>query len=181
MKLHVGCGKMILDGYCNIDTHKRNGADMIHFLPDELNFIENTVEEVRCWHVVEDFTADVQRKVVLDFLRVLKPGGILHLKMPHRSNKCFWGSVYHQKAAVSGTFNALVKGCEEDNYSEPRKFSKYLLKRVNFHREPMFLFLIYGWWNELLVNSHPAIMSLYEFTIWSDLFPAHECEWKLQK
>ena len=178
VKLHIGCGKKLMDGYCNIDTHLMNGADMIHWLPKPLLFLD--VEEIRCHHVIEDFTADVQRKVVLDFLRVLKLGGVLHLKMPHRSNKCFVGSVYHMKPAVSGTFNALVKNSEEDNYSEPERFSKYLLKRVNFHRMPI-LWFTYGWWNELLVNSCPALMSLYEFSIWSDLFPAHECEWRLQK
>jgi hypothetical protein len=101
--------------------------------------------------------------------------------MPHVSNKCFYGSIYLTKPVVSGTFNALVKGFEEDNYNESQKFSKYLLKRVNFHREPALLWYIYGWWNELLVNCCPAMLSIYEFTMWSDLFPAHEVEIVLKK
>lgn len=178
MKLHIGAGKNILKGYINIDTHLNNGADKVHFLPKPLPYKDNSIDEVLTFHVLEDFTADIQRKIILDFLRVLKPKGILHLKMPHVSNKCFVGSIYHQKPIVSGTFNALVKGFEEDNYSEPNKYSKYLLKRINFHRKPRGLWLLYGWWNEPLAN---LLRPIYEFSIWSNIFPAHEVEIKIQK
>lgn len=178
IRLHIGCGKKIMNGYVNIDTHLNNGADLVHFLPEPLPYKDNSIDSVYSSHVLEDFIAPVQRQIMLDFLRVLKPGGTLHLKMPHRSNKCFFGSIYHQKAAVTGTFNAIVKGYEEDNYSESNKFSKYLIKRINFHRQPLILWLLYGWWNEPLAN---FLRPIYEYTIWSDLFPAHEIEIKLQK
>jgi len=181
--INVGCGKKLKIStketkWYNLDTHKRNGADIIYHLPTLLPFKNNSLDIVYSSHVLEDFTADVQRKIMLDFLRVLKPGGTLHLKMPHVSNKCFVGSVYHMKPAVSGTFNALVKGYEEDNYSEPERFSEYLLKRINFHKEPKLLWILYGWWNEPLANK---FHSIYEFSIWSNLFPAHEIELIIKK
>jgi len=72
MKLNLGCGKEILEGYNNYDRE----IDLEKKLP----FEDNSVDEILCHHVLEhlinpEFT-------VSEFYRILKPNGVLSIKLP---------------------------------------------------------------------------------------------------
>ena len=79
--LNVGCGKDIKEGYINIDRHLENGAQLKHELPNPLPFKNGTVDRIYCSHVLEDF-GDEYLQIMRDFYRVLKDGGLLHIKVP---------------------------------------------------------------------------------------------------
>ena len=76
MRLNLGCGKLELDGYTNIDI--ANG-DAAYPLPD----IESgTCDEVRASHLLEHFRQEEVAAVLGEWVRVLKPGGVLKVAVP---------------------------------------------------------------------------------------------------
>ncbi|MFC1690835.1 methyltransferase domain-containing protein [Nanoarchaeota archaeon] len=82
IKLNIGCGKDIKDGFINVDQHKELGADLVHKLPEPLPFKKNTVDYIYCSHVLEDFLHEYV-PIMKDFHRVLKKGGLLHIRVPY--------------------------------------------------------------------------------------------------
>jgi hypothetical protein len=91
VKLNIGCGNDLRRGYINMDTHKEHGADIIYKLPkivlniengkynlkvegSSLPFRDNSVDEILCFHVLEDFSYEYL-PILWDFYRVLKRGG----------------------------------------------------------------------------------------------------------
>lgn len=88
MKLHLGCGMRYLNGYVNIDfpapEHtilKNNTADK-HADILELNYAEESIEEVRLHHVFEHFTRPVACALLASWYSWLRPGGILDIEVP---------------------------------------------------------------------------------------------------
>ena len=85
MKLNLGCGTDIKEGYVNLDIIKRKGVDVVHDL-DKLPypFKESTFDEVYASHVLEH--VDDLMKTMEEIYRILKPGGALVAKVPYFSS-----------------------------------------------------------------------------------------------
>ncbi len=83
MKLHLGCGKRYLEGYVHvdIDQHKHiNFQHEINYLP---MFKDNTADEIYSCGVLEYFDSFEVKKVLQEWKRVLKVGGILRTSVPN--------------------------------------------------------------------------------------------------
>ena len=84
MKLNLGCGLGIRDGYINIDVRKVHPKILVLDLEKELlkPFPDNSAEEI----IAKDFIEHLSWRVVEDFLkdcyRVLKPGGRMYIQVP---------------------------------------------------------------------------------------------------
>lgn len=82
MNLHLGCGKRFLPGYIHIDLNKFDHIDHnanIYPLP----FIESgSVDLIYFSHGIEYFSREEIPKVLKEYKRVLKTGGILRLAVP---------------------------------------------------------------------------------------------------
>ncbi len=83
-KLNFGCGKDYKEGFVNIDWDPLAKVDVSHNLnvfPYPLE--SSSFDEINAFHVMEhlDRPFDVMR----EFHRILKPGGVLHIKVPHFS------------------------------------------------------------------------------------------------
>lgn len=86
IKLNLGCGDKILDGYINIDVvESRAGEkpDVICDLHDLSKFPSNSVDEILAVHVVEHFWQWEVTDILKEWIRVLKPGGKLILECPN--------------------------------------------------------------------------------------------------
>jgi len=87
MKIHLGCGNKYLEGYVNIDlppsehTVMQVKADMYADIR-ELDFPENSIEEIRSHHLFEHFTRAEALKLLVRWRKWLKVGGILHIQTP---------------------------------------------------------------------------------------------------
>jgi len=86
IKLNLGCGDKILDGYINIDVvESRAGEkpDVICDLHDLSKFQSNSVDEILAVHVIEHFWQWEVTDILKEWIRVLKPGGKLILECPN--------------------------------------------------------------------------------------------------
>lgn len=80
MKINLGCGTDIKDGYLNIDLHNKDPRVKIANVLD-LNFIEsNSVEVVHAQDVLEHFCMTDAKKALVEWARVLKPGGTIYIQ-----------------------------------------------------------------------------------------------------
>jgi predicted SAM-dependent methyltransferase len=81
VKVNVGCGTKLLDGYVNCDAAPRPGVDHV-CRADALPFGVATADEVMAIHLVEHVYAWEVPALLREWARVLKPGGRLVLELP---------------------------------------------------------------------------------------------------
>lgn len=75
VKLNLGAGGTELDGYIAID--RKLGTEVY-----PLNYADGTVDEIRASHVLEHFSHREVGDVLRDWIRALKPGGVLRIAVP---------------------------------------------------------------------------------------------------
>lgn len=81
-KLHLGCGKRFIPGFCHIDLAKLDHIDFYHDIRTLPMFEDNSVEEIYACHVLEYFDRIEVLDVLREWSRVLEPGGILRVAVP---------------------------------------------------------------------------------------------------
>lgn len=84
-KLHVGCGVNYFPGWINIDNNSDNNIsqlDLHHDLRLPLPFYDNSADFIYNEHFLEHLEVPEAIRAIKDFMRVLKPGGVLRIAMP---------------------------------------------------------------------------------------------------
>jgi SAM-dependent methyltransferase len=83
-KLNLGCGIYRKEGYVNLDWDEKVKPDVVHdFNEFPYPFSDNTFDLVEAIHVIEHL--DRPFSVMAELHRILKPGGLLIIKVPHFS------------------------------------------------------------------------------------------------
>jgi len=75
-KLNLGAGDTPLEGYANLD--RKTGQEVY-----PLAYADASIDEIRASHVLEHFPQGALLKVIEDWVRVLKPGGLLKIAVPN--------------------------------------------------------------------------------------------------
>lgn len=75
MKLNLGCGGLLLDGYTNLD-----GKDGHSIYP--LHVDDGSCDEIRASHVLEHFSHTEVAEVLKHWVSKLTPGGMIRLAVP---------------------------------------------------------------------------------------------------
>lgn len=91
IRLNLGCGDKILDGYINVDVvESRSGKkpDLLCDLHLLKPFADNSVDEILSVHVVEHFWRWEVLDILKEWVRVLKPGGKMILECPNLKSAC---------------------------------------------------------------------------------------------
>lgn len=84
-KLHVGCGTVYIDGWVNIDNnsdHNITKLDLNFDLRNPLPYKDNSVDFIYNEHFFEHLSVEEGLNALLNFKRVLKPGGVMRIAMP---------------------------------------------------------------------------------------------------
>ena len=104
MKLHLGCGKRFIPGFVHIDAVDYPHVDHVATI-DNLSFIQtDSVDLVYNCHVLEHFKRRDVERVLREWLRVLKPGGILRVSVPDFASLC---EVYQRENNLNLVIGAL--------------------------------------------------------------------------
>jgi predicted SAM-dependent methyltransferase len=83
--LNVGCGTDYKEGWINIDNNTDDNIENLDLnwdLRNPLPFDDNSVDYIFNEHFIEHLTVEEGIHVNQDFLRVLKPGGVLRMATP---------------------------------------------------------------------------------------------------
>lgn len=96
IKLNLGCGNDIRDGYINIDFKEDDGVDMLVDLNEcELPFKDESVDEILLFHTLEHL---VYRDAFIEEChRVLKPDGTILVKLPVNWSELGHQYIHHRK------------------------------------------------------------------------------------
>ena len=91
VRLNLGCGDKILDGYTNVDiVDERAGQkpDVNCDVRQLTVFEDNYADEILAVHVVEHFWRWEVQAIIQEWMRVLKPGGKMILECPNLISAC---------------------------------------------------------------------------------------------
>jgi hypothetical protein len=83
MKLHLGCGEKILEGYINVDIRESLRCDVIDDIKELKKFDVDSAEEIYACHVLEHFSRNEYKFVLTRWYDVLKNGGVLKISVPN--------------------------------------------------------------------------------------------------
>jgi predicted SAM-dependent methyltransferase len=75
LKLNIGSGETQLPGFTNID--RRDGKEAY-----PLEYDTDSVDEIRASHILEHFSFREAITVLEEWVRVLKPGGLIRIAVP---------------------------------------------------------------------------------------------------
>jgi SAM-dependent methyltransferase len=111
-KLHLGCGRVILPGYVNLDLVKIPGIDVVADLEARLPFRDGVFDEIFTSHVLEHVRDLIP--LLGEMARICRPGAILRIEVPHLSffgaytdptHKRFFGYFSFDYFTPEGTYN----------------------------------------------------------------------------
>lgn len=90
VKLNLGCGDKILEGYINVDVAESRAGKKPDILCDlhKLKFEDNYADEILSVHVIEHFWRWETLDIIKEWARVLKPGGKMILECPNLISAC---------------------------------------------------------------------------------------------
>jgi len=80
-KVHLGCGKQILDGWINVDLIKDPNITY-HDLRNPLPFDDNSIDFFFSEHFFEHLNKDDGIKLLSEIYRCLKPNGVSRITVP---------------------------------------------------------------------------------------------------
>ncbi len=82
VRLNLGCGRLSLDGYVNVDMRALPGVDVVAPI-DRLPFEPESVDEIFSAHLLEHFPhEELRRKLLPYWMKLLKPGGAFRAVVP---------------------------------------------------------------------------------------------------
>lgn len=124
MELLIGCGsnrakKLCVTGKAEwsslvtLDIEASHKPDMVHDLHERLPFVDDAVDEIHAYEVLEHCGTQGDYKFFFwqfsDFWRVLKPRGYLFGTVPLPSSPWAWGDPSHTRVIPKESFTFLVQ------------------------------------------------------------------------
>ena len=127
MNIDLGCGYNKAEGYIGVDAAKKEGVDLVHELDEKpYPFNDNVADIIHASHILEH-VGDVFC-FFDECYRILKPGGILHIKVPHYSSRSAWQNPEHKRAFALGWFGEL---CDDIGVKKSYKL-EILSKKLHY-------------------------------------------------
>lgn len=92
MKLNLGCGDKILEGYVNVDAAPTRAGAKPDIVADITRLSEHfqlsSIDEILSVHVIEHFYFWEVHELLKSWKNLLKPGGLLILETPNLLSAC---------------------------------------------------------------------------------------------
>ena len=162
-KLNLGCGEFKKPGFINIDIVGKRHPDIIGDLAERLPFLDGVFDCVEADHLLEHLPDPFA--VMEEIQRVMRPGGILRVRVPHFSRGF---TLAQHKSGFDVTFplyfNPSFKGGYTGVEFDLQKmrltwFAQLELKRTVLNQPIYLLMRSMGFFIDLLANLSPAACS----------------------
>ncbi len=127
LRLNLGCGGKRVAGFLGVDVIDGAAVDVCMDVMAYLRSLPaGSVQEIYTRHFLEHVRPDDLRPMLLEFDRVLRPGGQLRVIVPHYSNPYFYSDPTHRQPFGVHTFS-------------------YFCEHSCLHRKPPTYARIAGW------------------------------------
>lgn len=128
-KLNLGCGYDYRRGWINADINNQVKVDKIVNLNNlPLPFKDNSFDYIFSAHTIEHVNEDMALPLMVELWRVLKPNGILELRMPHFSHYSALSGFAHKRAFSVNAFSLFMDAGPLKNVSNAPNFEKPMYK-----------------------------------------------------
>jgi len=146
-KLHLGCGSVYKEGWCNVDyyegcetdTHRGDVANTPDVWCDikRLSCEDETIDVIALYHVLEHFYKYEVSDILDEFQRVLKPGGICIIEMPDLSRILWLLLLVPLREELPGmsdkdAIEAQLYGASWERNEKCYPYHKYVWRRNEF-------------------------------------------------
>lgn len=114
-KINIGAGIDIKEGWDNLDTHNKNGANIIGDLTElPLGIKDKTYDYVLLSHILEHFDDPIP--ILEEMIRITKKGGKIEIRVPNETYGLeFFG---HKCAFTPNTFKGILGAPLTDDYGQ---------------------------------------------------------------
>jgi len=154
MKINMGCGRDIKEGYTNVDIIKNKGVDVIHNLNEyPYPFEDSSVDEIYARDIMEHL--DNPNKFIRELWIIGKKGCKIKIITPHFSSMYAWNDLTHKRPFGYFVFNHYdceQSLCNDLNMKTPTRFD--VKAHLNFGWAGMF-------GTQWLFNKFPYIYERY--------------------
>lgn len=107
MKLHIGCGSVIIPGWVNLDIQENPGVDLV----DDATVLQTVPDEscsvIYASHVLEHFGRNQVSEILNLWCRKLKKGGTLRLAVPDFAKVT---EVYQKTHSIENVLGLVIGG-----------------------------------------------------------------------
>ncbi|HOV13451.1 MAG TPA: methyltransferase [Spirochaetota bacterium] len=138
-RLHLGCGRIHIDGWCNVDITPMSTVDITDNVVTLKKFKKNFAEEIYVCHVLEHFSHKEIPSILKRWFDILKPGGIIRISVPDidRIVKIYNNNWEHFQKDGNTPWIGLLYGGQNDKYDYHKtgfnfNWMKRLLTDVGF-------------------------------------------------
>lgn len=101
--LNLGCGNRPKPGAVNVDAAAGPHVDLVLDVDDHLwPWPDGTVDEIHAVHLFEHVADPIG--FMCDAWRVLRPGGLLHIEVPHWQSRNAFTDPTHRRFCTEDTF-----------------------------------------------------------------------------
>lgn len=139
-KLNLGCGKVILDDYVNLDIVNLPGVDIVHDLNIyPLPFDDDTFDEIYCDNVLEHL--DTKNKVLEELWRIGKKDSKIIIKVPIFPSHLAFTDPTHKQFFTYYTF---------DYFEGKHSLSYYTLARFDIVKKKIIFWRFKKWMNYIV-------------------------------
>src|SRR5687768_1431325 len=107
--VNLGCGKVRIPNSVGVDRVKIDKyVDVVHDLDIvPYPFKSNSVDEIHFYHVLEHLHQPMKK--LEEIHRILKPGGVLHMRVPHFSSMGAFTDLTHVRPFGYFSFDCFRK------------------------------------------------------------------------
>jgi SAM-dependent methyltransferase len=127
-KLHLGCGRTILEGWINLDLVPLPGVDVVADLEtcdtQPLPFDDNSVDSIYASHLLEHIGRPLP--LMQELYRIAKPGATATFRLPY--------------------------GSSDDAYEDPTHARQYFLQSFGYFSQPYYWRADYGYRGDWLTE-----------------------------
>ena len=127
MKLNIGCGRDITEGWANLDLYDYDGKTVSHDLNKlPYPFKDNQFDEILCSHIIEHLDPLKHIDILRELHRISRNGSIIKIKVPHFSNVISRSHLTHYKLFGYKTLDVVC-----DNIEGTEKYLKGFFEEIS--------------------------------------------------